>query len=147
MNCSKCGSALPSSRAHYYCKSCLREYDRVRNSTTVRKKLISDSAIKLKRRNKLFVLDYLRSHPCVDCGESDPVVLSFDHQRDKVKALSHMVENSSIETLLAEIAKCQVRCMNCHAKKTARERNSFKHQAGLAQLVERVIGNDEVSGS
>ena len=74
-------------------------------------------------RNAQHLWDYLLEHPCVDCGETDPVVLAFDHVRgEKVGALSNMSRRQfSIAKLDAEIAKCEVRCANCHARKTARE--------------------------
>jgi 5-methylcytosine-specific restriction endonuclease McrA len=62
---------------------------------------------------------YLAAHPCVDCGESDPVVLDFDHLGDKsfniARAATYLVP---IEKLKAEIAKCAIRCANCHRRKT-----------------------------
>jgi hypothetical protein len=70
-----------------------------------------------------------RKHPCVDCGERDPVVLEFDHLRDKVRNVSGMANAcqpwAKIE---AEIAKCEVVCANCHRRRTARRINSFRNR-------------------
>ena len=70
------------------------------------------------------VLEYLLEHPCVDCGESNPIVLEFDHVRGKkYKAVSELMSwDYSLKTLKDEIAKCDVRCANCHRIKTAQER-------------------------
>tara|TARA_R110001632_G_scaffold187568_1_gene307989 strand:- start:357 stop:707 length:351 start_codon:yes stop_codon:yes gene_type:complete len=53
---------------------------------------------------------------CIDCGESNPLVLDFDHVRgNKKMCISNMVRNSySIETIQKEIEKCEIRCSNCH---------------------------------
>ncbi len=65
-----------------------------------------------------YVLKFLKIHPCVDCGEKDPLVLEFDHMRDKFKAISRMRSDNSFEKLKTEVSKCQVRCANCHRRKT-----------------------------
>lgn len=72
-------------------------------------------------RNHKFICEYLSIHPCIDCGEKDIVVLEFDHQRDKDRAISAVLVNFSMRRLIDEVNKCEVRCANCHKRKTAKE--------------------------
>jgi hypothetical protein len=84
------------------------------------------------------VRDYLLDHPCVDCGETDPGVLDFDHLRDKQANLSTLVLSAvSWRAVEAEIAKCQVRCANCHRRRTALIGDFYRVRAtGLARIDE-----------
>lgn len=71
-----------------------------------------------RRASKEFLVAYLREHPCVDCGAADLRVLDFDHRPDSDKRHEVMVmvrDGYSIRRLQEEIAKCDVRCRNCHA--------------------------------
>lgn len=77
-------------------------------------------------RNIQFIWDYLMEHPCVDCGYSDPIALEFDHVRRQKKFAVAGGSGSfgrSIETIKKEIAKCEVRCANCHKIRHWKERN------------------------
>jgi hypothetical protein len=78
-----------------------------------------------RTRNHKYVYEYLLQHPCVDCGEKNPVRLTFDHVRGRKKySVSLCVAHGhSIKSIQKEIDKCEVRCANCHLEKTARERN------------------------
>lgn len=69
-----------------------------------------------KQRNRQYVEDYLQEHPCIDCGYSDTRALEFDHVRDiKVCCVMDIAHAGySLELLQEEIAKCEVRCANCH---------------------------------
>jgi hypothetical protein len=69
------------------------------------------------------LLEYFRTHSCVDCGEPDPLVLEFDHVRGQKKcAIQDMVNRGyRWQTISQEIDKCEVRCANCHRRKTAKE--------------------------
>jgi hypothetical protein len=75
----------------------------------------------LRRRNLRFVLDHLRTATCCDCKETDLVVLDFDHVGPKRCGVTVMALNEhSIASLEQEIAACQIRCANCHRRRTIR---------------------------
>jgi ArsR family metal-binding transcriptional regulator len=77
--------------------------------------------------NRMRLYHYLKTHHCVDCGESDPIVLEFDHVRGKKDiAVSNAVCNGwAWKRIYAEIEKCEVRCSNCHKRKTAKQFNWY----------------------
>jgi len=74
----------------------------------------------VRKANRAFVAAYLSEHPCVDCGERDVLVLEFDHVRGVKKAnVTDLVrEACSRRRLVLEIEKCEVRCANCHRRRT-----------------------------
>ena len=57
---------------------------------------------------------------CMKCGyRKHPAALQFDHRNPANKKFN--VGNSSTrnwQTMLGEIAKCDILCANCHAEKT-----------------------------
>ncbi len=72
-----------------------------------------------KVRAKLF--EFLSTQACVDCGENDPILLEFDHigKDDKFKDVAKLLSGHySWLTIEKEIAKCAIRCANCHRRKT-----------------------------
>ena len=78
-----------------------------------------------------YLVAFLREHPCADCGEDDPVVLEFDHLRDKLFGISKGLTDRNWQDVLDEIAKCDVVCANCHRRRTAK-RGGFL-RAAVAQ--------------
>lgn len=75
-----------------------------------------------------FLWGYLEKHPCVDCGETDPMVLQFDHVRgSKSFNVSNAVSGQySLNRISEEITKCDIRCANCHVRKTALELGFYR---------------------
>jgi hypothetical protein len=88
--------------------------------------LIRARNLRLRADNQQKLMEYLREHPCVDCGEPDVRVLEFDHLRDKVGDISVLVRNWVWERVLEEIAKCDVLCANCHRRRTLARANSYR---------------------
>lgn len=77
---------------------------------------------------------------CADCGyNAHPAALQFDHLPGVVKACKvSALMMSSRKRLLAEIAKCDVVCANCHAIRTVeRERIT---QSVAARRLNRFMG-------
>lgn len=83
--------------------------------------------------NRRKLAEYLSCHPCVDCGEADMRMLDFDHVRGKKSGeISRMMNiGCSWSTIKAEIAKCEVRCANCHRIRESKKNGSWRQLFGL----------------
>ncbi len=83
--------------------------------------------------NRKKLIEYFSCHPCVDCGQTDIRVLDFDHVRGKKSNdISKMMAiGCSWSTIENEIAKCEVRCANCHRIKTGKSGGSWRHLFSL----------------
>lgn len=86
------------------------------------------SACKGSSREKRAVVEARKSAPCADCGRCWPAYcMQFDHMPGCVKldTVSRLMSGAApLCVMLAEIAKCEVVCMNCHAIRT-RSRGLF----------------------
>ena len=109
------------------CKGCKKERNaswyQLHKTEVVDRVVQSNKVRKEEKRKK--IESYLLEHPCVDCGEKDPIVLDFDHVRGTKKAnVSFLVQTGHTwETVAKEIEKCDVRCANCHRRKTIRNKD------------------------
>lgn len=90
-----------------------------------------ESQKRQRDRNKVHMARYLKEHPCVDCGEGDLRVLTFDHlpEFDKKFDIGRAVSGSTRawDSILKEIEKCEVVCANCHMKRTGERSGWLKH--------------------
>lgn len=114
----KCGR--PFEAAKSYQKFCSKKCKGlVRGRSAERKEYMKDRASEAR----LLVLDFKRTHPCVDCEESDPVCLDFHHRDPSQKSfvIGHQYAQRSRERMQIEIDKCDVLCANCHRKRHAKE--------------------------
>ncbi|MBI2780962.1 MAG: hypothetical protein HYX55_04080 [Chloroflexi bacterium] len=72
------------------------------------------------------LLERLRSVPCTDCGgRFSQCAMDFDHRdpSSKVSGVTRMIGRASIERILAEAAKCDIVCVNCHRLRTFERRS------------------------
>ncbi len=136
--CRWCGTEKPldafrlrdqvGDKRHTICGECVNAYRREHYALN-RAEYIARNDHLLRVRGKKWLRrlwEYLAEHPCVDCHEDDPVVLDCDHidrssKRDSVSFFAR--SGYSWKTVLAELAKCEVRCANCHRRRTAAQFN------------------------
>jgi hypothetical protein len=113
-----------------YCRACRAAYKRAHYAAN-RQRYI-DNAARRKRRlneeNLRQVLRHLSAHPCADCGETDPLVLEFDHVGDKSFSIGSALRDRPWGQIEHEISQCEVVCANCHRRRTAR-RGGFMRAA------------------
>ena len=106
------------------CKEC----SKLRANKNPRK--YSEDRAELKRN---YIFSHFLKNPCIDCGEADPLVLEFDHVRGtKVDSIGCMLRDGrTLDTIKAEINKCDVVCANCHRKRTySRTNNNWRIMLG-----------------
>lgn len=112
------------------CKVCNKKRSAIYYKLNIEshKKVTKIRRAEIRKRNSQFIWNYLLQHPCIDCGNSNPIVLEFDHVfESKVDNVSTLVGDHSLELIKLEIAKCDVRCANCHRIKTAIQLNWYKN--------------------
>lgn len=134
--CSMCGELKPlaafpfrrlltGERAHY-CRPCRAAYRRAHYEKNRADYITRAKAeMRMKREDAMVLIyEYLSTHPCVDCGQTDMVLLEFDHTdpREKTMEVSKMAGRRGWDEIIAEMDKCVVRCANCHRKRTAAQR-------------------------
>ena len=129
--CLKCGEAKPLDAFHRstrygrqpWCKVCRKGYDQAYFAAT------KPLRVAQKRARKAELVAWVRGlkeRPCADCGGTfHPVAMHFDHRpgEEKVSEIGFMIRGYSRKRILAEIAKCDLVCANCHAVPTFDRQN------------------------
>lgn len=102
-----------------------------------------------RHQKALAVYQYLTEHPCVDCGEADPIVLEFDHVRgEKRHGVKRMLAGTySLKAVMEEIAKCEVRCANCHRRITALRGDFYRYLVDPAPEPSRQSAEESKCGT
>jgi hypothetical protein len=112
------------------CANCHQR--RTAQSKAAHYKLMASTAVPSFRlaanmRNSRLVLQRLANSACVDCGVADSLILQFDHRGEKTRDIGWFVSSGSPARRVAEeLDKCDVRCANCHRRRTAKERGWFR---------------------
>ncbi|MBI4037158.1 hypothetical protein HY385_01925 [Candidatus Daviesbacteria bacterium] len=114
------------------CKACVSKYTKqhYKNNKEYYLKKATINRKSARERLRKFLFEYYSTHSCVDCGESNPIVLEFDHiqRQNKYSNIARMANRAlSLERIKNEIAKCEVVCANCHKKRTAKQFNWYKN--------------------
>lgn len=108
--CVKSGGQTPATRKVHYDQEYARNAERYRQRARDRYAELRD------------LIHAARAHPCVDCGVTlPPGCMDLDHVRDtklfnlgqfhKARLIPGLTREAMIHE---EIAKCDVRCPNCH---------------------------------
>jgi hypothetical protein len=143
--CRRCGELKPieefvwrrkaAGKRGPYCKHCRASYAQAHYAAN--RQLYIERARRRKQvvgeQRVAYLVEFLSAHPCVDCGESDPIVLEFDHLADKAFTIGEGLRDRNWDSVLAEIAKCDVVCANCHRRRTAR-RGGFLRTAMIGEV-------------
>jgi len=136
--CGRCGQVKPAiafawRRRHRlqrdtYCRPCRSTYGKEHYRANKQRYIDLSQATKERTRivRTQYLIEFFESHPCQDCGQTDPVVLEFDHRGDKLFDIGAGLISRKWKSVLQEMEKCDVVCANCHRRRTARRRGSVR---------------------
>ena len=140
--CRLCGTDKPLSEfplrsartgvRQHICLACQREASARRYATAVGRPVRTQRSRGTALHAVLVarVFEYLIEHPCATCGETDPIVLDFDHREAKIANVADLVRDGALwESIAAEMAKCDVRCANCHRRRTVEGLRGYRIRA------------------
>jgi len=157
--CGKCRQTLPldsfnrlGDGRQLWCRECFRTYFRARGA--LHHQQVHAAKGRHRRAARAYVLDYLSSRRCSDCGEADFFVLEFDHVGAKESHVAVIIaEGQSIarierelahcqvvcaihggyrlELLQKELAECEICCANCHRRRTARRTVNYRWRSTM----------------
>jgi hypothetical protein len=142
--CSKCGKErdaeqdfnwkIKGQKRQAQCKFCQSQTSKrhYQNNKQLYSERVRTRDTQIVKDNQKKLTEYLLNHPYADCSQADIRVLEFDHVRgNKSGNISRMIgEGYSWPTIEAEIAKCEVRCANCHRIKECERRNMWRQFSG-----------------
>ncbi len=134
--CSKCKKEKPIEEFNFknknlklrqcQCRECTRLL--IKNHYNENKQYYLKKAkkrnLEIKSNIVNYLQDYLSKKSCIDCGEADIAVLEFDHRNrsKKTEAVSTLIRHGyPISIIRKEIGKCDIRCANCHRRKTSKD--------------------------
>ncbi len=132
-NCSKCQETKPHDqfnkkftingvRPTSRCRQCNMKTSAEHTKNNYSKKM-QDNKDRYWRQRAW--MDSLKDKPCMDCGKSyPPECMDFDHRDPtiKVERLSELSRKlASPVVILAEVAKCDLICANCHRIRTKKQ--------------------------
>lgn len=122
--CGRCRKTLPETAFNrhpkgrqWWCRECFRSYFEARGDVHRRQ----SAAAKARRRAAAaaYIAKVRRDGCCVECGESDPRILEFDHVGPKRASLAELANSGASKRLIEdEISQCELVCVNCHRRRT-----------------------------
>lgn len=112
-SCPSCGEARPEGMYYSSAKTSVREC-----RLCWRARLERRRAPRLQYTNQLKI-----ERGCADCGirsPEHPEIFDFDHipGSSKIASVAAFLTKGTMDDLIAEVAKCEVVCANCHRIRT-----------------------------
>lgn len=113
------------------CIECMRKYRREHYHKNKNQYYDRNTKTNAKLTEIILVL---KNKGCLDCGvkyPGEPWLIEFDHLQDKQFNISTLRKSGSVTKLRSELEKCEVVCVICHRRRTAK-RGGWKENPFVA---------------